>query len=91
MMDSNDLKKSDPKRDRLEEDLIIIKFTKENFEAMESLNKHTIEEEKFLIDNEKNDLIKKLKAYKLQQRVLLKRLIEYLNKQYMLLLKDESL
>ncbi len=91
MMDSNDLKKSDPKRDRLEEDLIIIKFTKENFEAMESLNKHTIEEEKFLIDNEKNDLIKKLKAYKLQQRVLLKRHIEYLNKQYMLLLKDESL
>lgn len=91
MMDSNDLEKEDPKRNKLEEDKLIVNYTKENLIAIEKLNQSSLAEEEERFTKETNPLIKHFIRYKIQQRKLLRKLIEVYEEQYNFLIKDESL
>jgi len=91
MMDENDLAKPDPRRQHLEEDKLIVNYARENFIAMEKLNKMNITEELERFSKETNPLIKHFIKYKIQQRALLLKLTEKYENQYMMLVKDESL
>lgn len=91
MLDSNDLEKEDPKRKNLHEDKLIVNFVKENLQAMEHLNQNSIKEEQEKYEKETNPLIKNFIKYKIQQRNLLKKLVEVYDSQYFMLVKDEAL
>jgi hypothetical protein len=91
MMDANDMEKEDPKRNKLEEDKLIVNYAKENFIAMEKLSKTSLAEEEERYNKETNPLIKHFIKYKIQQRLLLTKIIEVYEDQYNFLVKDESL
>jgi hypothetical protein len=91
MMDANDMEKEDPKRNNLEQDKLIVNYTKENFIAIEKLSQTTLAEEEERFIKETNPLIKHFIKYKIQQRKLLRKIIEAYEEQYLFLIKDESL
>lgn len=91
MMDSNDMEKEDPKRNSLEEDKLIVNYTKENLIAIEKLSQSSLAEEEERFNKETNPLIKHFIKYKIQQRKILRKIIEIYEAQYNFLIKDESL
>lgn len=91
MMDANDLEKSDPKRDKLEEDRLIIKFARDELIGMQKLKNISIEKEKERLLNEQDFFVKQLIKYKIQQYYLMEEFIKILDNQYYFLVKDEVL
>lgn len=91
MMDALDLEKEDPKRKDLQDDKLIVNYTKENLNAIENLNKSNLEDEEQRFSNENNRLIKQFIKYKIQQRKILRKVIAKFEDQYNMLVKDESL
>jgi hypothetical protein len=91
MLDQIDFSMEEPKRDFIEQDRIVIHFIKENLEALDTLSSTTIKEEEDKLSKETNQLKKVFIIYKIQQKRLLRRLIEKYSDQYLFLLKDETL
>lgn len=91
MLDQLDFEKEEPRRTDLEKDKIIVNFIKENLQALESLEKTTIEEEEKRMTTETNPFLKNAIKYKINQRKLLKVLISKYEDQVNFLVKDEVL
>ena len=91
MLDQLDFEKEEPRRTDLEKDRIIVNFIKENLQALESLEKTTIEEEEKRMNTETNPFLKNAIKYKINQRKLLKVLISKYEDQVNFLVKDEVL
>lgn len=91
IMEETDLEKSDPKRVNLEEDKLIVEYSRERLRAIYELFPSKIEGDKERLAQEQDPRIRSVIAYRLEQKKYLLKLIDIYNDEYNKLLKEDIL
>ena len=90
-MEDNDLDKQDPKRVNLEEDKLILEYSKERLRAIYDLFPTRLEEDEERLNTETDSRIRLAISYKVEQKKYLLRLVETYNDELLKLIKEDIL
>ena len=90
-MDDNELDKLDPKRTNLEEDKLILEYSKERLKAIYDLYPTKLAEDEEKLSVEKDAKIRIGLLYKIEQKKYLLKLIELYTNELMKLIKEDIL
>lgn len=90
-MDDNELDKLDPKRTNLEEDKLILEYSKERLKALYDLYPTKLVEDEEKLSVEKDSKIRIGLLYKIEQKKYLLKLIELYTNELMKLIKEDIL
>ena len=90
-MDETELEKLDPKRSNLEEDKLILEYSKERLKAIYDLYPTKLHEDEDKLAREKDEKLIKGISYKIQQKKYLLKLIELYTNELMKLIKEDIL
>jgi len=91
MMDENDLDKVDPKRSNLEEDRLVMEYSKERLTALYELYPTKLEDDQKKYNEETNLQHKMAYRYKIQQKKYLLKIIEIYSNEINKLVKEDIL
>jgi hypothetical protein len=91
MMEESDLEKMDPKRTELEQDRIILEFIKNSLHNYLDLLPSKLENDEARLKTETDTETKVSLQFKIQQKKLLLKLIDFYNEELNKLIKDDSL
>ena len=90
-MEENDLEKTDPKRTNLEEDKLILEYTKERVIAMYDLYPTKLEEDEERLELQTNAKIKLAISFTIEQKKYLLKLIDLYDNELLRLMKEDIL